>query len=82
MVTDAVSVDAHNPVEAQAIADRYVRDPEQQAHFYDCSLRKVAADKCVRAAIDDRSFTVLVSLGRGLAVTGSLVASVTRLLEI
>ncbi|RAL09441.1 uncharacterized protein BO97DRAFT_445522 [Aspergillus homomorphus CBS 101889] len=34
-----------------------------------------------RAAIDDGSFTVLMSLGRGLAVTRGLVASVTQLRE-
>lgn len=80
-VTDATSVDSANPVEAQAIAERYARDPEQEAHFYDRSLRKVAVDQCVRAAIDDGSFTVLMGLGRGLAVTRKLVASVTQLLE-
>ncbi|OJJ42065.1 hypothetical protein ASPZODRAFT_77819 [Penicilliopsis zonata CBS 506.65] len=81
IVTDAVSADAVNPFEAQAIADRYARDPEQEAHFYDRSLQKVAVDQCVRAAIDDGSFTVFMGLGRGLAVTRNLVASVTQLLE-
>lgn len=78
---DMVSVDSAHPVEAQAIAERYARDPEQEVHFYDRSLRKVAVDQCVRAAIDDGSFTVLMGLGRGLAVTRNLVASVTQLLE-
>lgn len=41
---DAISVDSANPVEAQAIAEGYARDPEQEAHFYDHSLRKVAVD--------------------------------------
>ncbi|CEJ55660.1 hypothetical protein PMG11_01908 [Penicillium brasilianum] len=81
IVTDAISVDSANPVEAQAIAERYARDPEQAAHFYDRSLRKVAVDQCVRAAINDGSFTVLMGLGRGLAVTRKLVASATQLLE-
>lgn len=81
MMRDAVSVDSDHPVEAQAIAERYARDPEQEVHFYDRSLRKVAMDQCVRAAIDDGSFTVLMGLGRGLAVTRNLVASVTQLLE-
>lgn len=81
IVTDAISVDSANPVEAQAIAERYARDPEQEAHFYDRSLRKVAVDQCVRAAIDDGSFTVFMGLGRGLAVTRKLVASATQLLE-
>lgn len=81
IVMDAVSVDSVNPAEAQAIADRYARDPEQEAHFYDRSLRKVAVDQCVRAAINDGSFTVLMGLGRGLAVTRNLVASVTLLLQ-
>ncbi|EPS29049.1 hypothetical protein PDE_03996 [Penicillium oxalicum 114-2] len=70
-----------NAEEAQAIAARYARDPEQEAHFYDRSLRKVAGDHCVHAAIDDGSFTVLMGLGRGLAVTRKLVASATQLLE-
>lgn len=78
---DMVSVDSDHPVEAQAIAERYARDPEQEVHFYDRSLRKVAVDQCVRAAIDDGSFTILMSLGRGLAVTRNLVASVTELFE-
>lgn len=81
IVTDAVSVDSVSPVEAQAIAERYARDPEQEAHFYDHALRKVAVDQCVRAAIDDGSFTILMGLGRGLAVTRNLVESVTQLLE-
>jgi hypothetical protein len=81
MVTDVVSVDSDHPVEAQAIAERYARDPEQEVHFYDRSLRKVAVDQCVRAAIDDGSFTVLMGLGRGLAVTRNLVTSVTELFE-
>ncbi|KAJ5155476.1 hypothetical protein N7492_008279 [Penicillium capsulatum] len=81
IVTDAVTVESANPAEAQATAEHYARDPEQEAHFYDCSLRKVAVDQCVRAAIDDGSFTVLMGLGRGLAVTRNLVASVTQVLE-
>lgn len=80
-MTDAVTVESANPAEAQATAEHYARDPEQEAHFYDCSLRKVAVDQCVRAAIDDGSFTVLMGLGRGLAVTRNLVASVTQVLE-
>lgn len=72
---------SHVAVEAQAIAERYARDPEQEAHFYDRSLRKVAVDQCVRTAIDDGSFTVPMGLGRGLAVTRKLVASATQLLE-
>ncbi|RAL17636.1 uncharacterized protein BO97DRAFT_419872 [Aspergillus homomorphus CBS 101889] len=81
MVTDADSVDSAHPVEAQAIAERYAPNPEQEARFYDRPLQKVAVDRCVRAAIDDGSFTVLMDLGRGLAVTRKLVASVTQLLQ-
>lgn len=75
-MTDVVSVDSVNLMEAQAIAERYSRDPEQEAHFYDRSLRKVAVDQCVCAAIDDGSFMVLMGLGRGLVVTQNLVALV------
>ncbi|KAJ5152475.1 hypothetical protein N7492_009755 [Penicillium capsulatum] len=81
IVTDAVTVESTNPVEAQTTAKRYARGPEQEVHFYDRSLRKVAVDQCVRAVIDDGSFTVLMGLGRGLAVTRNLVASVTQVLE-
>ena len=76
---DTVSSD--NPIEAQIIAERYARDLDQSARFYDCRLRKVAVDECVRAAIDDGSFTILMSFGRDLVVTQDLVASVTQLLE-
>lgn len=79
--TDMVSVRSENPVEAQVIADRHAQDLDQNARFYDCGLRKVAVNECVRAAIDDGSFTVLMSFGRDLVVTRHIVASAAQLLE-
>jgi hypothetical protein len=79
--TDMVSVHPNHIAEAQTIANQYARDPNQNARFYDCQLRKLAVDECVRAAIDDGSYTVLMSFQRDLAVTRQLVASVALLLK-
>lgn len=79
--TDTVSVSLDNPTEAQIIADRYARDRSKNARFYDEGLRKVAADECVRAAIVDGSFKILMSFGKDLVVTRFLVASVKQLLQ-
>jgi hypothetical protein len=79
--TDTVLVSSDNPHEAQNIADHYAQDQSNSARFYDSALRKVAVDECVRAAITDGSFTVLMCFGRGLMVTRHLDASVARLLE-
>ncbi|KAL4864153.1 hypothetical protein BDV12DRAFT_201386 [Aspergillus spectabilis] len=76
---DMVSVSPHHPTEAYIIADRYARDPNQNARFFDGRLRKVAVNECVRAAIDDGSFAVLMSFGKDLVVTRHLVASVAEL---
>lgn len=35
IVTDAASMDCDNPLEAQAIADQYARDPDREVHFHD-----------------------------------------------
>lgn len=79
--TDTVSVSLDNPTEAQIIADCYARDRSKNARFYDEGLRKVAADECVRAAIVDGSFKILMSFGKDLVVTRFLVASVKQLLQ-
>ncbi|KAF4210373.1 hypothetical protein CNMCM5878_004502 [Aspergillus fumigatiaffinis] len=79
--TDTVSVSLDNPTEAQIIVDRYARDRRKNARFYDEGLRKVAADECVRAAIVDGSFKILMSFGKDLVVTRFLVASVKQLLQ-
>ncbi|KAL5333673.1 hypothetical protein BJX70DRAFT_48849 [Aspergillus crustosus] len=76
---DMVSVSPNHPTEAYIIADRYARDPSQNARFFDGRLRKVAVNECVRAAIDDGSFAVLMSFGKDLVVTRHLVASVAQL---
>lgn len=77
--TDVVSVSPDHLAEAQILADGYARDPNRNARFYDGQLRKVAVDECIRAAIDDGSFTVLMSFGRDLVVTRQLVASIAPL---
>jgi hypothetical protein len=79
--TDTVFVSSDNPHEAQNIADHYAQDQSNSARFYDSALRKVAVDECVRAAITDGSFTILMCFGRDLMVTRHLDASVARLLE-
>ncbi|KAA8641740.1 hypothetical protein EYZ11_011239 [Aspergillus tanneri] len=79
--TDAVSVQPDNPVKAQSIADRYARDLDRGARFYDRALRKVDVNHCVRAAVDDATFTILMTFGRDLVVTRQVIASVTQLLE-
>ncbi|KAE8334190.1 hypothetical protein BDV24DRAFT_170453, partial [Aspergillus arachidicola] len=77
--TDVVSVSPDHLAEAQILADGYARDPNRNARFYDGQLRKVAVDECIRAAIDDGSFTVRMSFGRDLVVTRQLVASIAPL---
>jgi hypothetical protein len=67
-------------MEAQSIADRYARELDWNARFYDRTLRKVGVSQCVRAAIDDSSFTILMSFGKDLAVTRHLATSVAQLL--
>ncbi|GFG10588.1 hypothetical protein IFM5058_05002 [Aspergillus udagawae] len=79
--TDTVIVSSDNPHEAQNIADHYAQVQSNSARFYDSALRKVAVGECVRAAITDGSFTILMCFGRDLMVTRHLDASVARLLE-
>ncbi|UDD63780.1 hypothetical protein AFCA_011040 [Aspergillus flavus] len=74
--TDMVSVSPDHLAEAQILADGYARDPNRNARFYDGQLRKVAVDECIRAAIDDGSFTIRM---RDLVVTRQLVASIAPL---
>lgn len=77
---DTVLVSSDNPHEPQNIADYYAQDQSNSARFYDSALRKVAVDGCIRAAITDGSFTILMCFGRDLMVTRDLNASVARLL--
>ncbi|KAE8372663.1 hypothetical protein BDV26DRAFT_273679 [Aspergillus bertholletiae] len=67
---------------AQRIANRYARQHDLSARFYTRSLKKVSAYQCVRAAIDDNTMTILMSLGQDLRVTRSLVASVARMMNV
>jgi hypothetical protein len=78
---DMVTVSPTQLADAQIIAERYARDPSQYARFYDGRLRKVAVNECIRAAIDDGSFTVLMSFGKDLMVTRHLVASVAEIFK-
>ncbi|KAL4936127.1 hypothetical protein BDV06DRAFT_228182 [Aspergillus oleicola] len=80
-ITDKKVVKSDSPLEAQMIADLYARDHDRNARFYDWQLRKVAVGECVRAAIDDGSFTILMSFGRDLVVTRYLLKSVKQLME-
>lgn len=78
---NSISVEASDPHEAQKLADNYARAENQNARFYDCELKKVSVNQCVPAAIDDNTFTILMSLGSELVVTRQLVASVMKLFE-
>ncbi|OQE69073.1 hypothetical protein PENNAL_c0141G04879, partial [Penicillium nalgiovense] len=51
--------DCDNPLEVQAIVDRYARESDQEAHSHDRSLHNVVTDRYVRAAIDDRGYSIL-----------------------
>ncbi|BCR83589.1 uncharacterized protein ACHE_10991S [Aspergillus chevalieri] len=78
---NSISVEASDPRKAQELAGNYARAEGQNAQFYNHALRKVSVNQCVRAAIDDGTFTILMSLGRELHVTRQVVASVTKLFE-
>jgi uncharacterized protein YaiL (DUF2058 family) len=78
---DMVTVNPTQLAEAQIIANQYAQDPSQYARFYDGQLRKVMVDECVRAAIDDGSFTILISFGKDLIVTRHLVTSVAQIFK-
>lgn len=79
--TDTVSVNSGNLIQVENIANRYARIQGQNARFYDCALRKVSINQCVRAAIEDGTFTILMSFGRDLRVTRQQTALVAQLLE-
>ena len=74
-------VDPNDPSEAQRIAYKYARKENQHARFYNKKLRLVSAAQCVRAAMDDGSNTVLMSLGQDLVVTRAKVAEVAEMLN-
>ena len=80
-VADQVQVDPNDPSEAQRIAYKYARKENQHARFYNKKLRLVSAAQCVRAAMDDGSNTVLMSLGQDLVVTRVKVAEVAEMLK-
>lgn len=78
---DTVSVRPGHLAEAQTIANQYAQDPNQKARFYDDQLRKVSVDSCVRNAIDNGSYTVLMSFRRDLPMTRRITASAALLLK-
>ncbi|KAL4756748.1 uncharacterized protein BDW70DRAFT_144438 [Aspergillus foveolatus] len=78
---DMVFVSPTQLAEAQIIATDMHEIPANMHRFYDGRLRKVAVDECVRAAIDDGSFTVLTSPGKDLIVTRHLVAPVAEIFK-
>lgn len=65
-VTDQVQVDAND---------------SQDARFYNKKLRLVSAAQCVRAAMDDGSNVVLMSLRQDLKITRAKVAEVSEMLS-
>ena len=77
-VTDRIQVDPDDPSEAQRVALKYARN--QHARFYNRSLRLVAATQCVRAAMEDGSNVVLMSLRQDLKVTREKVGQVAEML--
>ncbi|KAF5857600.1 hypothetical protein ETB97_005529 [Aspergillus alliaceus] len=79
---ETVTVNVSAIGDAQRIANRYARQHDLNARFYNRSLRKVSVNHYVRAAIDDGSLMIFMSLGRDLKVTRLLVASVARMLSV
>lgn len=67
------------PSEAHHIAHKYARKDNKHARFYNKNLRLVSAAQCVRAAMDDGSNTVLMSLQQDLVVTRAKVAAVAEM---
>lgn len=78
-VTDQVPVNPNNPSEALRIAHKYARKDNKHARFYNKNLRLVSAAQSVRAAMDDGSNTVLMSLRQDLVVTRAKVAAVAEM---
>ncbi|KAJ5117538.1 hypothetical protein N7448_011170 [Penicillium atrosanguineum] len=80
--TDEVQVDPTDPSEAQRIAYKYTRKDGQHTQFYNKKLRLVSAAQCVRAAMDDGSNTILMSLRQELKVTQDKVAEVAEMFNV
>ncbi|CAG8073926.1 unnamed protein product [Penicillium olsonii] len=80
-VTDQVPVYPNDPSEAHRIAHKYARKDNKHARFYNKNLRLVSAAQCVRAAMDDGSNTVLMSLQQDLVVTRAKVAAVAEMIK-
>ena len=80
-VTDQVPVNPNDPSEAHRIAHKYARKDNKHARFYNKNLRLVSAAQCVRAAMDDGSNTVLMSLQQDLVVTRAKVAAVAEMMK-
>ncbi|KAJ9481390.1 hypothetical protein VN97_g12090 [Penicillium thymicola] len=80
-VTDQVPVNPNDPSEADRIAHKYARKDNKDARFYNKNLRLVSAAQCVRAAMDDGSNTVLMSLKQDLVVTQAKVAAVAEMMK-
>ena len=80
--TDEIQVDPADPSEAQRIAYKYTRKDGQHTQFYNKKLRLVSAAQCVRAAMDDGSNTVLMSLRKELEVTQAEVNEVAKMFKV
>ncbi|KAF4765573.1 hypothetical protein HAV15_003280 [Penicillium sp. str.  len=80
-VTDQVPVNPNDPSEADRIAHKYARKDNKDARFYNKNLRLVSAAQCVRAAMDDGSNTVLMSLQQDLVVTRAKVTAVAEMMK-
>ena len=72
---------SEHPSEAHRIAHKYARKDNKHARFCNKNLRLVSAAQCVRAAMDDGSNTVLMSLLQGLVVTWAKVAAVAEMVK-
>jgi hypothetical protein len=81
-ITDEIQVDPADPSEAQRIAYKYAREANQHAKFYNKKLRLISAAQCVRAAMDDGSNTILMSLRNELKVTKAELDEVARLFKL
>ena len=74
-------VNPNDPSEAHRIAHKYARKDNKHARFYNKNLRLVSAAQCVRAAMDDGSNIVLISLQQDLVVTRAKVAAVAEMMK-
>ncbi|KAJ5214069.1 hypothetical protein N7449_001238 [Penicillium cf. viridicatum] len=59
----------------------YARKDNKHARFYNKNLRLVSAAQCARAAVDDGSNTVPMSLQQYLVVTRAKVAAVAEIMK-